>query len=98
MQSGTPASQLGAVRDALGRLELAVMGLRDAYGDTLGTRRLVSDVRRLADDLDELGEPQPRRRPAAAPALEEIPDTPYDRSMWADAEDEGFGAPGRHAP
>ncbi len=92
----TTGEEAAAVRAALGRLELAVMGLREAHGDTLGTRRLVSDVRRLADDLNELGEPG--RRLEAVPSLEEIPDTPYDRSMWADAEDEGFGAPDRHAP
>jgi hypothetical protein len=82
---------------ALAALDRAVASLRHEFGDTLGVRRLVSDVRRIADDLDELGDPAPGYRPAPA-ELEEIPDVPYDPSMWADAEDEGFGAPDRHAP
>ena len=82
---------------ALAALDRAVARLRDEYGDTLGVRRLTSDVRRLADDLDELGDPAPGHH-ASRQDLEEIPDVPYDPSMWADAEDEGFGAPDRHAP
>jgi hypothetical protein len=82
---------------ALAALDRAVAVLRDEYGDTLGVRRLRSDVRRLAEDLDELGDPAPGHHPARG-ELEEIPDVPYDPSMWADAEDEGFGAPDRHAP
>jgi hypothetical protein len=54
-------------------------------------------VRRLAEDLEELGDPAPGHHPARG-ELEEIPDVPYDPSMWADADDEGFGAPDRHAP
>jgi hypothetical protein len=86
------------VEAALARLDRAVAALRDEYGPTLGTRRLVSDVRRFTDDLDELGDPAPGHRAARQDELEEIPDAPYDPSMWADAEDEGFGAPDRHAP
>jgi hypothetical protein len=86
------------VEAALARLDRAVATLRDEYGPTLGTRRLASDVRRLADDLDELGDPAPGYRAARQAELEEISDVPYDPSMWADAEDEGFGAPDRHAP
>jgi hypothetical protein len=86
-----------AVEAALARLDRAVAALRDEYGPTLGTRRLMSDVRRLADDLDELGGPAPGY-PSRQDELEEIPDVPYDPSMWADADDEGFGAPDRHAP
>jgi hypothetical protein len=86
------------VEAALARLDRAVAALRDEYGPTLGTRRLMSDVRRLADDLDELGDPAPGHYGSRQAELEEISDVPYDPSMWADAEDEGFGAPDRHAP
>jgi hypothetical protein len=62
-------------------------------------RRLSSDVQRLGADLDELGDPQPGHRPGPSlEDLEEIPDREYDASMWSDAEQEGFGAPDRHAP
>jgi hypothetical protein len=87
-----------AVAAAITTLESAVTRLRGVYGNTLGVRRLASDVARLTDDLEELGEPQPGLLPAPAGPLETIPDTPYDPSMWAGAEDEGLGAPDRHAP
>jgi hypothetical protein len=83
---------------AIVKLDRAVAALRAEYGNTLGTRRLASDVRRLADDLEELGDPAPGHYASRQAELEEIPDVPYDPSMWADAEDEGFGAPDRHAP
>ena len=52
-------------------------------------RRLVSDVDRLHADLDELGTPQPGHRPPVDKAdLLEIPDDPYDESMWHDAQSE----------
>lgn len=86
------------VEAAIARLDRAVAVLRDEFGNTLGARRLASDVRRIADDLEELGEPAPGHHAARQAELEEISDVPYDPSMWADAEDEGFGAPDRHAP
>lgn len=87
-----------AVAAAIAVLESAISRLRDDYGESLGVRRLASDVRRLSDDLAELGDPLPGHPPVADHELEEIPDVPYDRAMWTDAEDEGFGAPDRHAP
>jgi hypothetical protein len=88
-----------AAREAIAALDAAVARLRREHGDTLGIQRLVSDVSRFAADLAELGPPAPGHRPAPAPEdLEEIPDEPYDESMWSDAEHEGFGAPDRHAP
>ncbi len=89
---------VAGARLSLARLETAVNALREEYGDTLGTRRLAADVRRLAEDLDELGPPSPDQHAQLPHQLEEIPDTPYDPSMWTDADDEGFGAPDRHAP
>jgi hypothetical protein len=43
-----------------------------------------------------LGRLRDGHSPTDQSQLEEISDVPYDRSMWA--EDEGFGAPDRHAP
>jgi hypothetical protein len=92
-------TRVAAVHDAVQRLARAVEQLRVEYGDTLGIRRLTSDVHRLTADLDELGDPQPGHRPEPAlDELEVIPDSEYDASMWSDAEQEGFGAPDRHAP
>jgi len=99
MQSGTHTT-VGGVREAILALTQAVEQLRAEYGDTLGVRRLTSDVQRLGADLDELGAPQPglHHPTPRLEELEEIPDREYDASMWSDAEQEGFGAPGRHAP
>ena len=78
-----------ATRGALTSLAAAVLRLRGEYGETLGIRRLTSDIDRLSADLAELGEPLPGHRPGVNPEeLLEIPDDPYDESMWADAQSE----------
>jgi hypothetical protein len=96
---GDGNTAVGTVQRALEALHTSIGRSSQEYGDTLGVRRLVSDVARLSDDLAELGPPDPRRRPGPVPEeLEEIPDVEYDASMWTDAEQEGFGAPDRRAP
>ena len=92
---------VGAAKEAVAVLKAAVQRVANEYGDTLGVRRLTSDVERFAADLEELGAPAPGHRPGPAPDdLEEIPDEPYDESMWSDAETEGYGSAtlGRRAP
>ena len=80
---------VAATRAALTSLAAAVLRIRNDYGDTLGVRRLTSDVDRLQADLDELGEPTPGLRPPVAPEERiPIPDEPYDESMWHDAQSE----------
>jgi len=80
---------VAATRAALTSLAAAVLQVRDEYGDTLGVRRLTSDVDRLNADLDELGTPAPGHIPPVASAERTvIPDEPYDESMWADAQSE----------
>jgi hypothetical protein len=80
---------VAAARDALTSLAAAVLKVRNEYGDTLGVRRLTSDVDRLSADLEELGEPAPGHRPGVrSEDLLEIPDDPYDESMWLDAQSE----------
>lgn len=77
-----------AARAALTSLAAAVLRVRDEYGDTLGVRRLTSDVDRLNADLDEIGAPNPSRPPVAPEQMIPIPDEPYDESMWHDAQSE----------
>jgi hypothetical protein len=80
---------VGATREALTSLAAAVLRVRNEYGDTLGVRRLTADVDRLNESLDMLGEPQPGHRPGVSPdEMVEIPDDPYDESMWQDAQSE----------
>jgi len=74
---------VGTTREAVAAMEAAVGRLRDEYGDTLGVRRITSDLQRFSADLDELGGPAPGHRPTVRPeGLEEIPDEPYDEGMW----------------
>ena len=83
------------VRRALAGLQRTVGMLETRYVDSLGLRRLTSDVRRLADDLDELGELRPTKPTGdSLPRLEFVPDEPYEPGFWRDADDEGIG--GRH--
>ncbi len=85
----TSQDTVAATQAALTTLAAEVLRLRDQYGDTLGVRRLVSDVDRLKADLDELGPPSPGQRPPVAPQERlKIPDEPYDESMWQDAQSE----------
>lgn len=78
-----------ATREALTTLAAGVLRVRNEYGDTLGVRRLTSDVDRLAEALDQLGEPGPGHRPArTSDEMVLIPDAPYDESMWQDAQSE----------
>jgi hypothetical protein len=89
MTSNDSQTAVAATREALTSLAAAVLRVRQAYGDTLGVRRLTSDVDRLSADLAELGDPQPGYSPEVAPdQVVPIPDDPYDESMWADAQSE----------
>lgn len=86
MSSNDP---VGATREALTTLAAAVLRVRNEYGETLGVRRLTSDVDRLQADLDELGDRMPGHTPGVnKDELLEIPDDPYDESMWQDAQSE----------
>ncbi len=79
--------------EAIARLTVAIRGIQEQYGDTLGVRRLTSDVDRLSADLEELGHPAPGHHPPVSPDDREvIPDDPYDDSMWGDAESESSRA------
>jgi hypothetical protein len=77
------------VRKALTDLEQAVGRLQARHTQTLGVRRLVSDVHRMLDDLDEIGD-LPAAPVAAEPHTHYVSDTPYPPDLWADADDEGL--------
>ncbi|CAN5129005.1 hypothetical protein BH18ACT9_BH18ACT9_07670 [soil metagenome] len=80
---------VGATREALTTLAAAVLRVRTEYGDTLGVRRLTSDIDRLQADLDELGVAKAGHTAQVSKEdLLEIPDDPYDESMWHDAQSE----------
>ncbi|MQY13560.1 hypothetical protein SRB5_37080 [Streptomyces sp. RB5] len=75
----------------IGRLEAAV------GPGTLEIRRVRTDSEHLRESLALLRECTPAAKPAEREWIT-VPDQPYDRSLWTDADDEGLGVQGRHAP
>jgi hypothetical protein len=91
-QRSAASTELAQVRRALVELDRAVGRLQAQHAETLGVRRLVSDVRRLIEDLDEIGELPPAAAGATAETrLHYVSDTPYPPDLWQDADDEGLG-------
>ncbi|WP_030562610.1 hypothetical protein [Streptomyces aureocirculatus] len=77
--------------------ELAGVDFRRVRMDTDHLRESVALLRAAADTTATT--PSSPTAPAKArPDLVTIPDTPYDRSLWTDSDDEGLGARDRHAP
>lgn len=88
----TPQQDLGAIRTALAQLERSVASLRRSCGDTLGLRRLGTDVTRLREDLAEIGplSPAPAPRETGQPvSLGE--EYSYVPGSIPDLDDEGLG-------
>ncbi|MFD7082884.1 hypothetical protein [Streptomyces sp. NPDC059918] len=77
------------------------MSLQD---DLTAVRRslneLVRSVERLERDVEDAARKDPAapRTPRRQEGMVPVPDTPYDSSLWKDADDEGLGARGRRAP
>jgi hypothetical protein len=83
------AETLADARSAAETLADAAARLAHEYGDTLGVRRLLSDVARLKDNLAQIGDPQPGYRPTTEThEILVIDDKPYDESMWSDSDSE----------
>jgi len=84
------ATQLKAVNRAIEELRATVSDARAAYGEIPAVQRLVNDVERLRIDVRDLDTiPATRLDPAETKIA--IDDTPFDPSMWRDADDEGVG-------
>ncbi|MFF8815261.1 hypothetical protein [Streptomyces pactum] len=85
-----------AAQRCLDDLDRAVTRLEQRVGSALDIRRIRCDSDHLRQSLALLREVAPAAGPG--PQLVTIPDTPYDSTLWADADDEGLGARGRRAP
>jgi len=80
---------VAAAKAAIDSLTAAAARVASEFGDTLGVKRLLSDVSRLKDDLLELGDPKPGHRPGVnRDELVEIDDSPYDENLWGDSDSE----------
>ncbi|AZM48452.1 hypothetical protein DMB38_24090 [Streptomyces sp. WAC 06738] len=66
--------------------------------DALELRRVRTDADHLRESLALLREVSAQGPEKEGPTLVPIPDQPYDHTLWRDADDEGLGAGGRHAP
>ncbi|BBA99853.1 hypothetical protein RVR_6657 [Actinacidiphila reveromycinica] len=89
---------LTSVQRRLDDLMRCVGRLDEHAGQTLDMRRVRSAADHLRDSLTLLRESVPEATGRRVPEIVSIPDAPYDRGLWADAEDEGLGSPHRHAP
>lgn len=79
---------------------------RDTPSVAVESEQLSAEIRAIRRSLDELNrgverleqrlrglEPPPDERRTIG-----VPDTPYDRALWTDSDDEGLGARDRRAP
>ncbi|WP_199545728.1 hypothetical protein [Streptomyces sp. N35] len=89
---------LTAVQRCLDDLVRSVGRLEQHVGSGLDIRRVRTDADHLRDSVALLKEAAPTLPPKPRPEMVSIPDTPYDRSLWTDSDDEGLGARDRRAP
>lgn len=94
----TLQDEMTAVQRCLDELTRSVSRLEQQVGSGLEIRRVRSDTEHLRESLALLRASAPQSTPAPRPEMVTIPDTPYDTTLWTDAEDEGLGAQDRHAP
>ncbi|OEU87662.1 hypothetical protein [Streptomyces oceani] len=91
--------ELTAAQRCLDELIRTVGRLEQHVGGGLELRRVRSDTEHLRESLGLLRASAPQERPAMpGPEMVPVPDTPYDSSLWADADEEGVGSRDRRAP
>ncbi|UQA93298.1 hypothetical protein [Streptomyces halobius] len=94
--------ELTAMERSLDDLVRSVGQLEKLVGSGLEIRRVRSDADHLRESLGLLKDSVPAAARARGgfkgEVMVPVPDTPYDATLWTDAEDEGIGAKGRRAP
>ncbi|MET7289671.1 hypothetical protein [Streptomyces sp. NPDC005573] len=83
---------LDGLQRSLGQLE------RQLGSGGLEMRRVRTDADHLRESVTLLRQAVTRPDTVGVPDLVTISDTPYDITLWTDADDEGLGARDRHAP
>jgi hypothetical protein len=89
---------LTSVQRRLDDLMRCVARLDGQAGDSLDMRRVRADAGHLRESLTLLQDSVPIAADNRVVEMVPVPDAPYDRGLWADAEEEGLGSPHRHAP
>lgn len=87
-------TEIAELRRNIGQLRQCVGTLRNRYGDAPTVRRLINDLERLNIDADEFEGTQlvpVQQNKVDRSDVVVVPDTPYDESLWAGADDEGVG-------
>jgi hypothetical protein len=84
-------TEIVELRRMIGQLRQCVGALRSRYGDAQPIRRIANDIERLDIDTCDLDEAPPVPTQLKAVDRVVVPDTPYDRSLWHGADDEGVG-------
>lgn len=87
-------TEMTDLRRTIGQLRQCIGTLRSRYGDAPAVRRLAMDIDRLEVDTEDFEGAPPvpvQTKPADRSNVVVVPDTPYDPSLWADADDEGLG-------
>ena len=88
---GTPLAAAGRCLEELDRaLQAALRPEAAGPGTGLDVRRVRTDLVHLRESLALLRDAATATAPRP-PAMVDVPDTPYDPSMWRDADDEGIG-------
>ena len=94
------AAELAELHHLIGNLRRCVNSLQDRYGDAPAMRRVVIDTERIISDLELLELDAGELELAAHTVVFsgekiQVPDTPYDREIWRDVDDEGVGGHNR---
>ncbi|MEV5375351.1 hypothetical protein AB0L26_05155 [Streptomyces nondiastaticus] len=89
--------EVTAVQRCLDDLGRALARLEKHLGSQdLELRRVRTDAAHLRESVTLLRDAHPGGQPRPEPV--QVPDAPYDASLWKDVDDEGLGARDRHAP
>ncbi|WP_405586997.1 hypothetical protein [Streptomyces sp. NBC_01190] len=89
---------LSSVQRRLDDLMRCVARLDEHAADCLDMRRVRTDAARLRESMALLRESLPVSVGSRQVEMVSIPEAPYDRGLWTDAEEEGLGSPHRRAP
>ncbi|MFD6860335.1 hypothetical protein ACFWCF_23735 [Rhodococcus sp. NPDC060090] len=86
-------TEMQDLQRTIGHLRQCVGSLRSRYGDAVAVQRLSNDLERLDIDARDLAERPPVEVHAHSGERIQVPNEPYDESLFrgSDVDDEGLG-------